>query len=270
MKYFGFYRGTVMQCLNNGFCRIQVPDILECVNGDVNTLPVAEQAQSIGGGANTNNGTFTYPELGSIVWCFFEGGNLERPVYFASSNPKSPFWDSVSIPTASNTNHGIDGVSEQPAGRLFQYNKSAIAQKVVLDKESGLPIGDSIDIVVYPTAEQENMYNQALANDQDNIKMTAPVAASIHLDNKGNMLTLSAKNTLILRAPKIIIDSTGFEQPGYLMLNSNETDNMTNNGPFRIMESKVNIDGGSNDIVMQTTGNIYQLKVNKSDSQEEL
>ena len=97
MKYFGLYRGEVMQCLNNGFCRIRVPDILEANEGDINTLPIAEQAQPIGGGANTNNGTFTYPDIGSIVWCFFEGGNLERPVYFATSNARSPMYTAYSL-----------------------------------------------------------------------------------------------------------------------------------------------------------------------------
>ena len=259
MTYNGFYRGTVMQCLNNGFCRIRIPGILEALNGDINTLPLAEPAQSLGGGT-TFNGQFMYPDLNSTVWCFFEGGNLERPVYFATSFVKSESWNNVEVPTQNNTNKGNDGHTVTPSGVLTQYNKSSIKQEVVLDKQTNLPTADMIDIKVESTAEQDKIYNNAIGNTNSENGIPSPIAASIHLDNKRNTVVITAKNSIILRAPNIVFDTTGFERPGYMLLQSNEIDNNTFSGPFRIMTSAVNIDGGVNDIVLQTLGNIWQLK----------
>ena len=263
MKYYGFYRGQVVQCLNNGFCRIKIPSILEPIENDINTLPIAEIAQTIGGGGDTNNGRFTYPSVNSIVWCFFEGGNLERPVYFATSNSKSIMWNNVSIPTHENTNKGNDGKSVDPSGVLTQFNKTTIAQQVVLDKQSNEPIGDKIDLAVYCTSDQETMYNQAASTSGSENGLPAMVAAKVHLDNKRNTVTLTAKNTIILHAPNIVIDSTGFENPGYVLIKSDEIDNLTSNGLFRVMTSQVNIDGGTNDVLLQTEGEIH---LNKSTS----
>lgn len=260
MKYYGFYRGIVVQCLNNGFCRIRIPDILEQDEKDINTLPIAECAQTLGGGGNTNNGTFTYPVVGSIVWCFFEGGNLERPVYFAMSNAKSEMWNNVMIPTTKNTNKGNDGISVQPSGHLTRFSRSSIHQQFVLDKAKSVPIGDKIDIKVETTAEQENMYNKSLESSPSPTGFSAPFAAHIQLNNKRNTCVITAKNSIILRAPNIILDSTGFERPGYVLIKSNETDNLTDNGPFRVMTSKVNIDGGENAVVIQSLNDIKLLK----------
>lgn len=266
MRYYGFYRGVVLQCLNYGFCRIQIPGILEPTKGDINTLPLAEPAQSLGGGRD-NNGKFMYPDLNSIVWCFFEGGNLERPVYFATSFVRSDLWNNTSIPTQKDENKGNDGHTVLPSGILTQYNKSSIKQEVVLDEKTNLPIGDMIDIKVESTAEQDDMSNQAMSPNGSNDPtqgFSNPTAACIHLDNKRNTVTITAKNSIVLRAPNIVFDTTGFERPGYMLLQSNEIDNNTFAGPFRILTSKVNIDGGFNDIVLETLGEIWHLKTTQA------
>lgn len=263
MKYYGFYRGQVVQCLNNGFCRIRIPNILEKLNDDINTLPLAEPAQAIGGGSDiTLSGTFTYPDINSIVWVFFEGGNLERPVYFATSNVSSPNWASVLLPEKVNTNKGNTGKSIEPIGHLIQFNKSFIKQSAVLDKETEKPIGDKIDIVVNSTSEMEKEYAKTTEENKEKTKgFTAPIAASVHLDNKWNTVTITAKNSIILRAPNILFDTTSFERPGYILINSNVIDNLLNNGNYRIMQGLVNIDGGSQDIILQTMGDIHRNKV---------
>lgn len=267
-KYYGFYRGQVAQCLTNGFCRILIPDILEIIRGDVNTLPLAEPAQSIGGGL-VENGTYMYPEEGSIVWCFFEGGNVERPVYFATSNVKSSIWADVSNTNHVNENKGNDGQTVTPNAMMTKYSKTSIIQKTVIDKETELPVSDNVDITVDTTAEQENMYTQNA--EKVNIKelgVPAPFAANIHMDNKDNSIVLTAKNSIIFRAPNIIIDSTGLGQPGYILIKSKEIENLTDSGPFRVMTSQVNIDGGKNDIILQTLGNILLLKNTGSSSED--
>jgi len=268
MKYYGFYRGIVMQCLNNGFCRIKIPGILEALDGDVNKFPLAEPAQSLGGGGIENpNGRFMYPDLNSTVWCFFEGGNLDRPVYFATSYMRSDLWADVSVPTLKNENEGNGGNTVLPSGVMSKYNKSTITQEIILDKQTNLPIGDMIDIKVDSTSEQDDMRTQMMSGTETAKNGFAnPTAACIHLDNKRNTVTISAKNSIILRAPNIVIDSTGFELPGYILIQSDEIDNNANNGSFRVMPAKVNIDGGVNDIILQTLGNIWQLKNTQADS----
>lgn len=271
LKYYGFYRAEVRQLLNNGFCRLRIPDILEPIDNDINTLPLAEPAQTIGGGANTMDGTFVYPEIGSIVWCFFEGGNLERPVYFATSNVKCTNWANVSIPFPLVGNMGNDGHEVLPTGQLMRFNKTLIQQKIVRNSETGKPEADEIDIKVESTAEQEDMHVDALnagAGEKDS--MPAAEAALVHLDNIRNIVSITAKDSIVLHAPKIVIDSTGFETPGSIMIKSHDIENITDNGHFRIMSSHINVDSGVNNIVIQTQkpGDIYILNPDEAESED--
>ena len=58
---------------------------------NVEFLPEAEQASplflgsSMQSGINSGSGAFFYPNIGSIVWGFFENEDINRPVYFAST-----------------------------------------------------------------------------------------------------------------------------------------------------------------------------------------
>ena len=48
-------------------------------------LPPAEQASMLFAGSNMGNGVFSYPNVGATVWCFFENGDQNYPVYFAAT-----------------------------------------------------------------------------------------------------------------------------------------------------------------------------------------
>lgn len=77
-KLTGFYRGTVLKHLSNGKCKIWVPGVYPAEwnsYGNADLIPSAEQASPIAFGANHGNGVFSYPNIGSIVWCFFERGD---------------------------------------------------------------------------------------------------------------------------------------------------------------------------------------------------
>lgn len=70
-----------------GRCKIWIPSVYpeEAVaNPDI--LPDAEQAAPLFGGASNGSGVFSYPRLNSIVWCFFQDGDQNYPVYFAAAN----------------------------------------------------------------------------------------------------------------------------------------------------------------------------------------
>ena len=86
IKLIGFYRGQVKQHCPAGKCKIYVPGVYpESCLTNPDTLPDAEQASPLFGGINRGNGMFSYPNKDSIVWCFFENGDQNRPVYFAST-----------------------------------------------------------------------------------------------------------------------------------------------------------------------------------------
>lgn len=85
-KLFGFYRGIVLKHLPFGKCKIFVQGVYESTLSNMSDyIPDAEQAAPLFGGCNTGNGTFSYPNIGSTVWCFFANGDQNMPVYFAST-----------------------------------------------------------------------------------------------------------------------------------------------------------------------------------------
>ena len=85
-KLFGVYRGQVIQHLTHGYCKIYIPGIYpEEWKDTPQLIPPAEQAASLFAGANNGSGVFTYPNIGSIVWCFFANNDQNYPIYFASS-----------------------------------------------------------------------------------------------------------------------------------------------------------------------------------------
>lgn len=85
-KLRGFYRGQVIQHLGSGKCKIYIPGVFpeECLDNP-ECIPDAEQAAPLFGGVNNGNGCFSYPNIGATVWCFFENGDQNFPVYFAST-----------------------------------------------------------------------------------------------------------------------------------------------------------------------------------------
>ena len=97
----GFYRGIVLKHLSAGRCKIYIPGVNppEWNSYDkADNLPSAEQAAPICFGVNQGNGVFSYPNIGSAVWCFFQNGDQNMPVYFASSlggKPASGNWDAA-------------------------------------------------------------------------------------------------------------------------------------------------------------------------------
>lgn len=82
----GFYRGVVKAHSTNGKCKIFWPGVTpEDYENKPEFLPDSEQAAPLFGGGANRNGLFFYPDIGSIVWGFFENEDVNRPVYFAST-----------------------------------------------------------------------------------------------------------------------------------------------------------------------------------------
>jgi hypothetical protein len=94
-RYYGIYRGIVKDNSGEkGKVKIYVPSIYpsEFENIPIN-LPWAEPAQSLFGGnftstgevLNKETGICGWPKVGANVWLFFEQGDHNYPIYFAST-----------------------------------------------------------------------------------------------------------------------------------------------------------------------------------------
>ena len=98
----GFYRGIVKQHMPGGRCKIWIPAVYpEEYKTMPDKLPDAQQAAPLFAvSRNSNkNGTYSYPALESIVWCFFENNDVNYPVYFAATHEMGDAkakWDSLS------------------------------------------------------------------------------------------------------------------------------------------------------------------------------
>lgn len=93
LKYYGNYRAYVLLHGPAGKVKLFIPGVspgatipseISADTDYINLLPWAEPAAPIFGGSNNGNGVFSYPNIGSTVWCFFENGDYLRPVYFAA------------------------------------------------------------------------------------------------------------------------------------------------------------------------------------------
>jgi hypothetical protein len=92
--FYGNYRGTVKSHGKNGKCQVFVPSVY---NTEFETrfekLPWAEPAQPLFASGRDGNGVFQYPKLETTVWVFFDGGDINRPVMFASTLGASDNFD---------------------------------------------------------------------------------------------------------------------------------------------------------------------------------
>lgn len=77
-KLFGFYRGKVLKHLSKGFCKIYIPSVYPekyASKENADLLPSAEQASPLFGPSCYGGGTFSYPNIGATVVCFFLNGD---------------------------------------------------------------------------------------------------------------------------------------------------------------------------------------------------
>lgn len=86
-QLFGFYRGKVVRHeKKNGLCKVFIPGVYpDAYEQTPDDLPDAEQASPLFGGATRGNGMYSIPDVGAVVWCFFQNGDQNLPVYFATT-----------------------------------------------------------------------------------------------------------------------------------------------------------------------------------------
>lgn len=78
----GTYRGIVLKHLPHGRCKIFIPSVYDSsLSVDPDLLPSAQPKTPLFAGTNLGNGLFSYPNLSSIVWCTFQNGDANFPLF---------------------------------------------------------------------------------------------------------------------------------------------------------------------------------------------
>lgn len=190
-KLFGFYRGQVIQHLDAGKCKIFIPGVFpeECLNNP-DCIPDAEQAAPLFGGVNNGNGCFSYPNIGAIVWCFFENGDQNFPVYFASTLGGEMAIDSIGYgfkQVRSNINRSTDPKEDTTKnGQDAQQHMIEVGKSRILISEAG-------QVII-----QCQNKTTTMEGDDSNVIIT--------VDSNG-MVTIKSSKTLQLQTPQIKFDA---------------------------------------------------------------
>jgi len=85
--YTGFYRGKVLDNTDSsqlGRIKVNIHGVFDGISSQY--LPWAVPAMPLFSGSGTDQGCFCVPDVGTYVWCFFEGAHLYQPVYFAEAS----------------------------------------------------------------------------------------------------------------------------------------------------------------------------------------
>ena len=260
-KFYGFYRGVVRKQLNNGYCLIRIPGILDYEKDE--NLPPAEPAQEICGG-RSDNGTFVYPDINSNVWCFFANGDIRQPIYFASSNARSVHWIDVSQKLKSDKNpSGFPKATEvHSTGTETIYGKTIISQTNILDpnkvsneKDDNIEIS-KIDLRVFRTNEDlERITRQSIDDDgyKKDVKDLAgqvnygsdiiPAGEIIITNGSGGAVIIKGGTSIKISAPLIELDTTntGGTDNGEIKLKAGKIEFRTTDGTIELNNSNVAI-----------------------------
>lgn len=204
IKLFGFYRGVVKQHLSDGYCKIWIPGVYDESYNDYDKcelLPNAEQASLIFGGCTQGNGMFSYPDVGSVVWCFFQNGDQNYPVYFA-------------------TTYGGDFVVDNPSGGFASVRMGSGTDddgkdvtKTGYDAQNHLIRSGNVDIMIKESGNVEITTNDSDAD--GNIENRA----SITINGESGSISIRSTEDIFLDAKRIHLKADEM-----LQVQTNETD----------------------------------------------
>lgn len=173
----GFYRGKVLQRSSNkhGLLKIWIPGVYpEQFGSEPSKLPDAEPAAPLFAGCNGGNGMFSYPNVGSTVWCFFQNNDQNFPVYFAA------------------TYGGTDAAGQYAACEpLPDKSDGAYVHKIVCGKTTVL------------MSETGNLKLETRAVDAED----QPKTVLIEMDQSGN-LKIQASTSIQMTAADMLIAAT--------------------------------------------------------------
>lgn len=184
-QYNGFYRGVVLRHELNGRCRIWIPGVYDDSlkeKNNISKIPLAEPARPIFGGSFAGNGNFSYPSINTIVWCFFENGDQNYPVFFAYTPGGSS--------AAQQFNDLIQGGGADDA----YWHSFHVKNSHIKISECGM-----IDI----TTKNGEKYSNVNINQDGNIKIDSTLDVHLHTQK----LVVEADEFMKIQSPNIVVDS---------------------------------------------------------------
>jgi hypothetical protein len=216
-KFYGNYRGMVVSNIDPdllGRLKIQIYPMLSELDSEV--LPWAIPAMPLFDGAGDGNGSFVVPEEGTMVWCFFEQGDIYQPVYFAEAQ------DGLKgLPDSRITNYPKRKVWKLSNNIEFYIDKESDIIKVIhpkgtniiIDTDGNIIVNGNKDVTINCTNANVNCDDADITavNDIDlnagtNISLTAPTislngiltytgssGAGLSVDGSGNW-TINSSN----------------------------------------------------------------------------
>lgn len=232
LRLTGFYRGQVIQHLDGGRCKVFVPGVYPDRYADSpDDLPPAEQAAPLFGGTCLGNGTFSYPNIGTVVWLFFENEDQNRPVYFAAT-----LGGELAVETEGSGFKAVrDNVCPDIAPELDTTRNGQDSQqhmvncgdtRVVLRESGQLDIlcsdalgGTSSHVFVDSDGSVQIRTSQSIQIDTPSLKVTAHdklevnttslvVRANNEIQVNSPQVATVAANTFSVKSPSIEMDAT--------------------------------------------------------------
>lgn len=202
-KLYGFYRGKVLKHLSNGYCKIWIPSIYPdkwSTTDQADNLPSAEQASPLSFGANNGLGIFSYPNIGSIVWCFFQNGDQNLPVYFAStlgSKNASKEWDNARIMAGNGNNDAFMHIIDVKNTKI-KINETGVLQITTKFGENSTEISmDSNGNIMLESTNQITLKSKNILLD-----------ATTQIDIKTKNIKTDASIQSVLTSPSIKLNSS--------------------------------------------------------------
>lgn len=161
--------------------------------------------------SNTSKGLFSIPKVGAKVWVFFENGNLNRPVYFATSYSTND-WVNIEDENYPDDLENIYGVT----GETDYKNKVVVSQKGGVIEIVNTDNQESIQISQYKGSfkiwNNEGTKEYVEGDDKKYVKNEQQLHIGgnmrIHIDGNANILvdgtyTVESKGNMTFKAPRI-------------------------------------------------------------------
>lgn len=146
LKFDGMYRGKVLDNDDSsqfGRVKLEVLGVFDGISSS--DLPWAIPAPPLFAGAGVGFGCFAVPAVGGFVWCFFEAGDFNQPVYFAEAT------DGIhGLPSERTTNYPDRKVWKTENGIVICIDDTSGNQEIKITHPGGatITVNDDGDVSV--------------------------------------------------------------------------------------------------------------------------
>ena len=204
-QFFGNYRGEVIRVddpLQAGRIKVNIFSIYDGLTED--EIPWALYVDPLMGG-QTNIGSVVIPNVGSTVWCFFEGGDQHCPVYVygapAMEDEKTPHLPEES--RAEGVEYGQNKVFKTKSGFIFEIDDTEGDTRLRIKHVSG-----NEQLSDHQGNFDENIEGNETrlvkGNEEETIKGTETRTVEGNVDETLNgTLTIDVASDVIIRAPNL-------------------------------------------------------------------